>query len=147
MKNDNNVNNRYDAANEDYSINEVIINRSMQLGLKQIDLINQTGIKTSKMSKIFNKKLKPSFDDLEKLSTPLKLSKETLWIVCNYMLPTEKESQVQKEIIELKQVIKELNKKDTNITQYLQTNIKLAAKEIEFIEEYLEFVKYKRAKK
>ena len=34
------------------NINDFIIFRAAQLGLKQIDLVNETGIKLSKMSKL-----------------------------------------------------------------------------------------------
>ena len=37
---------------QESNINDFIILRATQLGLKQIDLVNETGIKLSKMSKL-----------------------------------------------------------------------------------------------
>mgnify|MGYP000898979100 FL=1 len=124
------------------NINDFIIFRTTQLGLKQIDLINGTGIKPSKLSKLFNKRLEPNMEDMEKLAKPLKVSKEVLWVIAGAMLPPSKESDIIDELKSLEKLLGEHAKNET--TDGLNIDVKLTADEKRFIQEYIEFVKYKR---
>jgi transcriptional regulator with XRE-family HTH domain len=127
---------------QESNINDFIILRATQLGLKQIDLVNETGIKPSKMSKFFNRRLEPNMEDLEKLTKPLKVSKEVLWIIAGVMLPPNKESAIVDELKSLEKLLSEHSKNE--IAEGLNIDIKLNADEKRFIQEYIEFVKYKR---
>ena len=127
---------------QESNINDFIILRATQLGLKQIDLVNETGIKPSKMSKFFNRRLEPNMEDMEKLAKPLKVSKEVLWVIAGAMLPPSKESDIIDELKSLEKLLGEHAKNET--TDGLNIDVKLTADEKRFIQEYIEFVKYKR---
>lgn len=129
-----------------YAINDIIIAKAKKLNLRQIDLINETGIGSSKMSKFFNKNLVPTMEDLEKLAVPLQVSKETLWVIGGYMLPPSKESQVVSELKKLNNLLKSIHEEIENQKPFYEKETNLTIKEREFIEEYIEFVQYKKEK-
>lgn len=130
----------------EYAVNDIVILKSKELNLRQIDLINETGIQSSKMSKIFNKNLKPTIEDLEKLSIPLQMSKETLWVIAGYMLPPAQDSQVATELKNLGALLEAIHREEKAKEPFYERDTSLTAKEREFIEEYIEFVQYRKEK-
>ena len=78
-------------------------------------------------------------EDMEKLTKPLKVSKEVLWIIAGAMLPPSKESAIIGELKSLEKLLGEHSK-----NEIAEIDIKLTADEMWFIQEYMEFVKYKR---
>lgn len=128
--------------NMEYGINEVLILLAKHLKLTQKDLVESTGIDKSKMSRFFNKKEIPNKNHLQKLAKPLKVSKETLWIISGDMLPPNMESKIIDELKSLKKILAQLNKNE--FKEELNIDIKLTANEKRFIKEYIEFIKFKR---
>ncbi|HEY8362614.1 MAG TPA: helix-turn-helix transcriptional regulator [Tissierellaceae bacterium] len=140
--NEEELKNKY--INRKYAVNEVIILLAKHLNLTQKDLVEATGIDKSKMSRFFNKKEIPNKEHLEKLSIPLKISKETLWIISGDMLPPNDESKIIDELKSLEEILTRLDKNE--IKEELNIDVKLTASEKQFIQEYIEFIKYKRNK-
>lgn len=128
--------------NMEYGINEVLVLLAKHLKLTQKDLVESTGIDKSKMSRFFNKKEIPNKNHLQKLAKPLKVSKETLWIISGDMLPPNMESKIIDELKSLKKILAQLNKNE--FKEELNIDIKLTANEKRFIKEYIEFIKFKR---
>lgn len=123
-------------------VNELIIVLANKYGYTQKNLVEQTGIHKSQMSRFFNKKEVPTKEQLAKLAGPLKVSKETLWIISGDMLPPSKESQIIEELKSLQKILKGLSKNE--FKEELDIDVKLTASERQFIQEYIEFVKFKR---
>lgn len=96
------------------------------------------------MSRFFNKKEIPNKEHLRKIAKPLKISKETLWIISGDMLPPSKESEIIDELKSLEKLLSKLSKDE--MEEDLGIDIKLNSSEKQFIQEYMEFVKYKRQK-
>ncbi|MDD3840978.1 MAG: helix-turn-helix transcriptional regulator [Clostridia bacterium] len=135
-----------------FAVNEFIVFRTNQLNLRQADLANTTNIDKAIISKYFNKKRIPTDKDLRKLSKPLKVSEEVLLMLGGYIMPPKNQKRI---IDELETIKKELNKyteniklqeklEDANLKKYMHEEIKLNKKEKEFIQEYMEFIKYRR---
>lgn len=128
--------------NDPFSINELIIILANKYGYTQKNLVEQTGIHKSQMSRFFNKKEIPTKEQLAKFAEPLKVSKETLWIIAGYMLPPSKESQVINELKSLQMILSEVVRDKTK--EELNIDVKLTATERQFIQEYIEFIKFRR---
>ncbi|MFY9177102.1 MAG: helix-turn-helix transcriptional regulator [Caldicoprobacterales bacterium] len=140
--NEGDLRNKY--MNREFGINEVIILLANHLNLTQKDLVEATGIDKSKMSRFFNKKEIPNKEHLRKIAKPLKISEETLWIISGDMLPPNAESAIIDELKSLEKLLNKLSKDE--MKEDLGIDIKLSASEKQFIQEYIEFVKYKRQK-
>lgn len=132
----------YENHNDPFYVNELIILLANRYGYTQKNLVEQTGIHKSQMSRFFNKKEVPTKDQLAKLADPLKVSKETLWIIAGYMLPPSKESQIIDELKSLQKILNEIVGDKTR--EGLNIDVKLTATERQFIQEYIEFIKFKR---
>lgn len=128
--------------NNPFAINDVIILLANKYGYTQKDLVEQTGIHKSQMSRFFNKKEVPTKDLLARLAEPLKVSKETLWIISGDMLPPSKESKIVDELKSLEEILSQLNRNE--IKEEFNIDIKLTASEKQFIKEYIDFIKFKR---
>ena len=87
------------------------------------------------MSRFFNKREVPAKQQLEKLAKPLKVSKETLWILAGDMLPPSKESAIIDELKSLEESLRKLSKDE--MKEDLGIDIKLNANERQFIQEYI----------
>ncbi|NLI60783.1 MAG: helix-turn-helix transcriptional regulator [Clostridiales bacterium] len=131
--------------NDPFAVNNLILFLSNKYGLTQKDLVMETGIHKSQMSRFFNKREVPAKQQLEKLAKPLKVSKETLWILAGDMLPPSKESAIIDELKSLEESLRKLSKDE--MKEDLGIDIKLNANERQFIQEYIEFIKYKRQKR
>lgn len=132
---------------EPYATNDIIVHLANNLNLTQKDLVEYTGLHKSQMSRIFNKKDIPTKEQLEKLSIPLKVSKETLWVIGGYMLPPSEDSEVATELKNLNTLLKSIYKERKSKQPFYEKHTNLTAKEKEFIEEYIEFVHYRKRKK
>jgi transcriptional regulator with XRE-family HTH domain len=128
-----------------FAVNDLIILLATKYELTQKDLVEYTGIHKSQMSRFFNKKEVPSKYQLEKLAAPLKVSKETLWVISGDMLPPDKESKIITQLQALEKQLSRLSR--PNAIEELDIDIKLTASEKQFIKEYVEFIKFKRRKK
>ena len=128
--------------NNPFAVNDLIIFLANKYGLTQKDLVMKTEIHKSQMSRFFNKREVPAKQQLEKLAKPLKVSRETLWILSGDMLPPSKESAIIDELKSLEKLLSELSRNE--IKEDLNIDIKLNASEKQFIQEYIEFIKYKR---
>lgn len=128
-------------ANNRHIINDVIILLSNSLKLSQKELVNSTGIDKSKMSRFFNKKEIPNKDHLEKLALPLKVSKETLWIISGDMLPPEMEFTIIKEIHSIRNIITMQN---DVLKNKLGIDMDLTTKEKELLQEFINYLRYRR---
>ena len=137
--NENDLKNKY--SNNRHTINDVIIFLSNSLKLSQKELVESTGIDKSKMSRFFNKKEIPNKDHLEKLALPLKVSKETLWIISGDMLPPDMESTITKEILNIEKII---TRQKNALEEDLGINIDFTTKEKQLLQEFIGYLKYRR---
>lgn len=129
-----------------YTTNDIIVKRAKDLNLTQKDLVEYTGLHKSQMSRIFNKKDIPTKEQLEKLSKPLRISKEALWLIGGYMLPPAQDSQVATELKNLGALLEAIHREEKAKEPFYERDTSLTAKEREFIEEYIEFVQYRKEK-
>lgn len=145
--NDDMILDKYNCSDIDpFATNDVIVYLADQLKLTQKDLVEQTGLHKSQMSRIFNKKEIPTKEQLERLSVPLKISKELLWLIGGYILPESKEGPLISELKTLNKQLKSIHEEIKNRQTSYEMDSNLTTKEKEFIKEYIEFTQYRKEK-